>query len=113
VAQRQDEFADRNALLIWVLQEGPTFELGTTDECLQALGALGATDGWCVGDDETEPRRDVFTTSPLSAGQGFDLIVDRRTMVIEESFSHGAAAGSDNPSVDDVLAAIDGVLAGP
>lgn len=53
---------------------------------------------------------------PLSVGTGpacgFDFIVPRSTMRIEYVTTHGTPSGNDNLTGDDILAAVQEVLAG-
>lgn len=97
-----------------MLEQGPRFEDGTADECLETLQALGADQGWCVGDDETDPPyADVWDLSPFAQNRGFEIIVRRSTMTIEWASSHGSVSGNDNISAAELLAEVEAVVAGP
>ena len=100
------------AQIVWVLEQGPQFQDGTAVECEEVMQELGATQGWCVGDDETQPVADVFDDSPFAEGRGFDFIVPRSTMRIEYVTTHGTPSGNDNLTGDDILAAVQEVIAG-
>ena len=101
---------DAGAEIIWVLEQGPRFEDGTAVECARTMDDLGATRGWCVGDDQTQPNPDVFDESAFSVARGFDMIVPRSTMQIVYSTSHGTPSGNENPSGEDVLAEVQRVI---
>jgi len=75
------------------------------------MNSLGATTGWCVGDDETEPVAGVFDDSPFSVNRGFDMLVPTTSMTIEWTSSHGSPAGNDNPTPDEMLDAVDDLRA--
>ncbi len=94
------------AQIIWVLEQGPQFQDGTATECFALMEELGATQGWCVGDDQTKPDADVWDESEFSVGRGFDLIVPRSTMEIVFSSSHGTPMGNDNLSGEEILAEV-------
>ena len=112
VAEVETELEAAGAAIIWVLEQGPTFEDGTANACYDTLSELGATRGWCVGDDQTKPSADVWDESEFSVGRGFDLIVPRRTMRIEYSTSHGTPSGNDNLTGADVLAEVQRIADG-
>ena len=73
-------------------------------EIMDELGSVNQ--GWCVGDNQTQPEAGSFDDSPFSVNRGFDVIVSRDTMVIDFSTSHGTAAGNDNISGDEILQAV-------
>ncbi len=107
MAAIDEDFDAAGAQIIWVLEQGPSFEDGTADNCFDTLETLGASTGWCVGDDETLPEADVWDDSPLANNRGFEIIVRRSTMTIEWTSSHGSGA-NDNISAEELLqAAID------
>lgn len=111
MANREAEFLAKGVEIIWVLEQSPTFSGGTMDNCLDVMGTLGATAGWCVGDDEIQPQPNVFDDSPFSVNRGFDMLVPRSTMTIEWTSSHGSPAGNDNPSASEMLDAVDALRA--
>lgn len=95
------------AEILWVLEQDPSFGDGTAEACMDAMDAFGSEDqGWCVGDDQTEPAPDVFDDSPFSEQRGFDIIVERGSMVVVYSTSHGTPEGNDNLDGEDLLAAV-------
>jgi len=112
VADLDEDFNAAGAEIIWVLEQGPRFEDGTAANCVTTMQDLGATTGWCVGDDETLPAADVFDDSDLANNRGFDLIVPRSTMRIEWVSTHGTGPNDENPEGEDVLAEVQAVLQG-
>jgi len=111
VVQGQDEFTRRRAQIIWVLEEGPNFEEATVDECVFVMETLGATEGWCVGDAETEPLAHVFDDSPFSNGNGFLMFVPTSTMEVAYAASQGGHGAQDNLRMHEMIDALDQVLA--
>ena len=113
MAALDDDFNAAGAEIIWVLEQGPAFEDGTADNCFDTLQTLGADQGWCVGDDETDaPYADVWDDSPFAVGRGFEVIVRRSTMTIEFASSHGSVGGNDNLTAAELLAEVEAVVAG-
>jgi len=112
VAQSEDEIIAAGAEIIWVLEQGSGFTDGTAENCIDTMEALGATQGWCVGDDESLPAPDVFDDSEFAIGRGFDLIVPRSTMTIDWVSTHGTPSGNDNLDGDDVLQAVEDIIGG-
>ena len=112
MAKIQTDFTDAGAQLIWVLEQDFDGEPGTASECIEALHRIDVTEGWCVGDAQTIPEAGLFDDSPFSVGRGFDIIVSRKTMVVEFTTNHGTPSGNDNPSGEDVLEAVKDVIAG-
>lgn len=106
VADIEDDIRAQGAELIWVLEENTAREWGTAEECLEMMDYLGSEQGWCVGDGQTEPEPGVFDDSPFSVDRGFDIVVERDTMEIVFSTSHGSPDGNENPTAEDVLAAV-------
>jgi len=108
----EDGIVAAGAQIIWVLEKGIQVEDGTADLCYELLGTNGgSTAGYCVGDDQTQPVAGTFDDAPFSVNRGFDLIVNRRTMKVVWESSHGSVAGNDNPSADEVLAAVEAAVA--
>lgn len=100
------------AEIIWVLEEDHQFNPGTAKLCMDTMDALDTPPvGWCVGDDQTRPEPGTFDASPFAEGRGFDFIVPRSTMTIEWVSNHGSPAGNDNPTAQDVLEAVQSVVA--
>ena len=113
MAAIDDDFIAAGAEIIWILEQGPFFEDGTADNCLDVLTSVGADQGWCVGDDETDdPYADVWDDSPFAVDRGVDIIVRRSTMTIEWVASHGSPGGNDNVSAADLLAEVEAIVAG-
>lgn len=111
MAEVEDEIIDAGAEIIWVLEQDPTFKPGTAELCMDTMDQLGAQDvGWCVGDAETEPKAGAFDESPFSEARGFDMVVNRRTMVVEYVTNHGTPSGNENLTGDDVLEALTEVV---
>lgn len=107
MARSQSDIVEAGAEIIWVLEQTPFFEPGTAERCLVDMGEnYGAETGWCVGDGETLPAAGTFDTSPFSVQRGFDMIVDRETMVILYSTSHGSRDGNENLTGEDILAEV-------
>lgn len=112
MAEIDEDFNAAGAEIIWVLEQGPRLEDGTAANCVDTLTDLGATTGWCVGDDETLPEPDVWDDSPLANNRGFDLVVPRSTMRIEWVSTHGTGPNDENVEGQDVLAEVEKVLQG-
>jgi hypothetical protein len=112
VAEVEDEIVAAGAEIIWVLEQDPSFEPGTANRCMETMDALGSKDqGWCVGDEQTEPVAGTFDDSPFSVARGFDMIVPRSTMEIVWTSSHGTPSGNENLEGEDVLAAVQEAVA--
>ena len=112
MADLDEDFQAAGAEIIWVLEQGPRFENGTAENCIATMEDLGATTGWCVGDDETLPNADVFDDSSLSNNRGFDILVSRDTMRIEWASTHGTGPNDENPDGADVLAEVEALRSG-
>ncbi len=95
-----------------MLEQGRLYEDGTAEQCREVMTQAGASAGWCVGDDETQPEIDAWDDSAFSIGRGFDIIVTRSDMVIQYSTSHGTPTGNDNVSGEELLQAVRDVVAG-
>jgi hypothetical protein len=111
VVDVEQDIVAAGAQIVWVLEQGPQFQLGTAQECHRVMAELGSQAGWCVGDDEALPRPDAWDESEFSDGRGFDLIVPRSTMQIVYSTSHGTPSGNENLTGADVLVEVQRVLA--
>ena len=96
---------------MWVLEADALGTPGTAVKCTEVMAQLGSTTGWCVGDAETLPVPGVFDASPFAIGRGFDIIVERSTMEIAYSTSHGTPGGNENITGDDLLQAVRDVIA--
>lgn len=110
MAEIDEDFETAGAQIIWVLEQDPSFGDGTAENCIATMEELGATTGWCVGDDETLPEADVWDDSDLANNRGFDIIVPRDTMVIEWVSTHGTGPADENPDAEDVLAEVQALL---
>ena len=108
VAELEDDIVAAGAQIIWVLEQDPSFEPGNARRCMDTMDVLGSEDqGWCVGDEQTEPESGTFDESPFSVARGFDMIVPRSTMEIVWTTSHGTPAGNENLEGSDVLQAVE------
>ena len=112
MAEKDDEIQAAGARIIWVLEQDRFGGAGTAQSCRTIMDERGSDQGWCVGDDETQPEPDVFDNSPFSQGRGFDIIVTRHDMRIAFSTNHGTPQGNENLSGDDILAEVRAVVAG-
>ena len=111
MAEIDADIAATGAEIIWVLESDPDVEPGTSQGCMDVMDQLSdPMHGWCVGDGQTWPDAGTFDNSPFSENRGFDMIVDRRTMVVEWVSNHGSPSGNENPSAAEVLAAVQDVL---
>lgn len=99
----EEDILEAGAEIVWVLEYDTGFNAGTAESCRTFVDGNGSNQGWCVGDGQTEPEAGVWDTSPFSVGRGFDIIVDRQTMVIGWESSHGTPSGNENPTGEDVL----------
>ncbi len=108
----EEDFIAAGAQIIWVLEDDRFFTSGTASSCQSFMDSLGSNAGICVGDGQTEPTADAFDDSPFSANRGFDMIVRRADMQVVYTTSHGTGGQNDNPSGQDVLDAVNAVLAG-
>lgn len=106
VADVEEDIIAAGAQLIWVLEQGSLAQAGTATLCRDTLDDLGSDDGWCVGDSQTSPTPGTFDNSPFSIGRGFDLIVQRDTMELLWTSSHGTPSGNENLTGADVLAQV-------
>ena len=80
---------------------------------MESMDVMGSQDqGWCVGDQQTQPESGAFDASPFSIARGFDMIVPRKTMTIEWTTNHGTPSGNENLDGEDVLQAVRDVVAG-
>lgn len=112
MADAEQDFLDAGAEIIWVLERDKFFADGTAKLCRDTMDALGSTQGWCVGDAQTEPVPFTFDDSPFSVGRGFDIIVPRQTMEVAYTTSHGTPSGNDNADAAEVLQAVRDVIDG-
>lgn len=107
MAAVEDEIVAAGAQIIWMLEADVRQTPGTAELCMEAMDGFGSqSQGWCVGDGETQPVAGTFDNSPFSEARGFDIIVPRETMEIVWSSSHGSPSGNENLDGEDVLAAV-------
>lgn len=112
MAEVEDEIVAAGAEIIWVLEQDVEGTPGTAALCMDTLDYFASEQGWCVGDDQTQPEAGTFDESPFSEGRGFDIIVPIRTMTIEYTTNHGTPSGNENPTGEEVLAAVEEIVAG-
>ncbi len=106
MAEEEQTILDAGAQIVWVLEADPAQEPGTMETCVEVMGELGATQGWCVGDGQTMPTPGVFDNSPFSVDRGFDMVVTVEAMEILWVSSHGSPSGNDNLDANDVVDAV-------
>ena len=106
VAEQEQAIIDAGAEIIWVLEQDRRFNPGTAVACRELLDQAGSVHGWCVGDSKTEPVAGVFDESPFAQGRGYDFLVDRRTMEIVWTTTHGTTANNENLSGEEVVEAV-------
>jgi hypothetical protein len=101
-----------NIEIIWVLEADTSFQPGTAQACRTFMNApqRDSDQGWCVGDGQTMPTAGVFDDSPFSIARGFDMLVERSTMRILYTTSHGTPQGNDNLTGAELLAELRRVL---
>ena len=103
VAGVEQTILDEGTALIWVLAEDQSSIPGTAEGCRQFVAGQGSAAGICVGDGETQPAAGVFHNSGFADGRGFDMVVERASMKIIWTASHGTPSGNDNLSGDNIL----------
>lgn len=109
----ESDIVAAGAEIIWVLEKDHTQTPGTADLCMSVMDELDATDrGWCVGDAQTEPTPGTFDAAPFAVGRGFDMLVDRGTMEVLWTSSHGTPGGNENIDGAEVLRAVQDAVAG-
>ncbi|MEZ4319218.1 MAG: hypothetical protein R3F61_17010 [Myxococcota bacterium] len=111
MAEIEDDIQAAGAEIIWVLEADTSGTPGTFQSCYDFVGSEAST-GWCVGDAETAPEPGEWDDSPFSRGRGFDIVVPRDSMVIEYTTNHGTPSGNDNPTAEELLQAVQDVIAG-
>lgn len=110
MAQVEQDFDQAAVEIVWVLEATATLQPGTAENCRDTIDGYGSDGGWCVGDSQTEPDPGAFDDSAFSRGRGFDMLVLRDSMEIAYSTSHGTTAGNENPTGEQVLAAVQAIL---
>ncbi len=93
-----------------MLEQNQGGQPGTAEDCSSFMEDRGSNAGWCVGDSQTSPEPGSWDDSPFSIGRGFDIVVPRRTMVVEFTTNHGTPQGNENIDGDAVLAAVRDVV---
>lgn len=113
MANYAEDLEDAGAGIVWVLERTASNAQGTAERCIDFMTDpnIGADRGWCVGDGQTQPTSGEFDDSPFSVGRGFDLVVRRRTMVIEATSAHGSPGGNENLDGAEILELVEDVLA--
>ena len=112
MADHQDDILAAGAEIVWVLEADARGTPGTAALCVDVVGDLGGSVGWCVGDAQTEPTPLVFDDSPFSEARGFDMIVNRATMEVLWVSTHGSTSGNENLDGAGVAAAVEAAVAG-
>lgn len=108
VAGVEDDIVAEGVEFIWVIEELAFGETGLLEHCDAFNDVTGSQQGWCVGDGETQPVASAFDDSPFSNARGFDMLVDRSTMEIVYTTTHGTGAADENITAEQLLAAIRG-----
>lgn len=103
MAELEQDILDLGVEIIWVLQLDHGFGPGTAESCRDTMDRLGSSEGWCVGDSETEPESGTFNDSPFAQGRGYDLFVPRDTMEVLWTSNHGTPSGNENLTGEEVL----------
>ena len=75
MAQVEEEIIAAGAEIIWVLEQNRLGVEGNAEDCRSFMDDRGSSEGWCVGDGQTEPTPGTFDESPFSVLRGFDLVV--------------------------------------
>lgn len=102
----EDQIVAAGAELIWVMEQSPANAPGTADNCYTFMSALGSTQGWCVGDSQTQPVPGTFDISPFSINRGFDILVPRASMDVRFTTNHGTTSGNENITGAELLTEI-------
>ena len=110
--QVEQQIIDAGAEIIWVLEQNQSGQIGLANDCRSYMDAKGSTQGWCVGDGETQPMPGTFDESPFSIERGFDMIVVRETMQVVYTTTHGTTGGNENIDGEALLAEVQAVVAG-
>lgn len=103
----EQDIEDAGAAILWVLEADRFRTPGTRELCDMLFDTEGSTRGICVGDAQTEPVPGTFDDAPFSRNRGFDILVDRRSMEIVWASSHGSTSGNENPTAEEVVAAVE------
>lgn len=106
MASVENEIIAAGAQIVWVMERNTSSQPGSAMDCANWVRSRGGSRGICVGDGETEPLAGVFDVSPFAIGRGFDIIVDRETMVIDYVTTHGTPAGNENPDGQTILSEV-------
>ena len=109
MAEVEEDILEEGAAIIWVLERDQTFQEGTAELCRETMNRLGSDKGWCVGDYETVPTPGTFDESPFSERRGFDILVERESMKVVFSTSHGTPDGNENIDGEELLEVIRGL----
>lgn len=108
--QAEQEIVDAGAQIIWVLEENSSGQIGTATDCRRFMDGKDSAEGWCVGDGQTRPTPAAFDDSPLGPSRGFDMIVDRRSMQVVFTSTHGSGASDMNLNGSELLAEVQRIV---
>ncbi|MCO4745820.1 MAG: hypothetical protein KC912_13585 [Proteobacteria bacterium] len=109
VADVENDIVAEGVELIWVIEDITFGVDGTAEHCAEfASDVSGSSQGWCVGDGQTQPVAETFDDSPFSEGRGFDILVDRSTMEVLFTTNHGTPTGNENVTGQELLTMIRG-----
>ena len=108
----EDDIIAAGAEIIWVLEQDQFGAPGPAARCMDFMDGLDSQQGWCVGDEQTQPESGTFDNSPFSVARGFDIIVPRESMVVEYTTNHGTTAGNENVDGAEVLAELQAIVSG-
>ena len=104
VADVEEQIVAEGVEIIWVIEEVRFNDAGLHEHCAEFTESItGSNVGWCVGDGETQPEPGVFDDSPFSNNRGFDILVDRSTMEVVLTTSHGTTGGNENLDGQELL----------
>ena len=96
VAEVEEQIEAEGVEIIWVIEEISFGTSGEVVHCPEFTDLIGSDRGWCVGDGQTMPTASAFDDSPLSDDRGFDILVERESMVVVLETSHGSTNGNAN-----------------
>ena len=103
VADVEEDIVAEGVEIIWVIEEISLGVNGTVEHCEDFNSLTGSNRGWCVGDGQTQPTEGAFDNSPFSDQRGFDILVERESMVVLLETSHGSTNGNANLTGPELL----------
>lgn len=106
------DIVEAGAQIIWVLEENSSGQIGTAKDCRRFMDGKDSSEGWCVGDGQTVPTPSTFDDSPLGLSRGFDMIVDRETMQVVFTSTHGSGSNDMNLNGEELLAEVRRIVGG-